>query len=390
MKNKSKIFFVIFGTIFFYNYCFAQSESTLPAIYNTSSYVHLLKNKNIAVVCNQSSYIHNTHLVDSLLNMGIKIVQIYTPEHGFFGIEDAGEKITNSSYRDIPIESLYGKNKKPSKKSIENIDIVLFDLQDVGVRFYTYISTLHYVIEAATESNKEIIVLDRPNPHSDYIDGPIMQKGFTSFVGMHKGVPVVYGMTIGEYAKMIIGEKWIEGSKKTNLTVVPLSNFGQKYFEIAPSPNLPNLLSIEWYPSLCFFEGTSISVGRGTSFPFQQVGTPENDSLLYPYFFIPKSKVGATHPMYKNKKCFGKKLADIKLPIKKLDISFLLEFYKNNPNKKKFFNNFFKKLAGNNAFQKQIESDFSEKEIRKNWKSDLGKFNEIRLKYLIYRRKVDE
>ena len=269
-----------------------------------NSYLPLLQEKKIAIVGNQSSLIQKKHLVDSLLSRNINIIKVFSPEHGFRGIEDAGAKIEDGidEKTGIPIISLYGRNKKPTNKQIKEIDIIIFDIQDVGARFYTYISTLHYVMEAASENNIKVIVLDRPNPNGHYVDGPVREDMFKSFVGMHP-VPIVHGMTIGEYALMINGENWI--SNKCDLLVIKMENYNHDTHYNLPvklSPNLPNAKAVNLYPSLCLFEGTNVSVGRGTDYPFQQFGSPY---LKSNYSFIPKSKSGSRKPKHENKKCYG-------------------------------------------------------------------------------------
>ena len=328
-----------------------------------SSYLPLLENHNIAVVANQTSMIRKTHLIDSLLNLDVSIIKVFSPEHGFRGEEDAGAKIEDDIDKKtgLPIISLYGKNKKPTKAQLENIDILLFDIQDVGARFYTYISTLHYVMEAASEHNIQVIVLDRPNPNGHYIDGPVRKQEFKSFVGMHP-VPIVHGMTIGEYARMINGEGWIQ--KKCNLTIIEMENYTHNLsynLPIKPSPNLPNDLSINLYPSLCLFEGTTISIGRGTKYPFQHFGAPY---LKSKYSFTPKSGEGSKNPKYKNKKCYGTDLRTQKKYLTAIHLDWLIESYNNCPEKETFFNNFFDKLAGTNKLREQIISGKTVKEIK--------------------------
>jgi uncharacterized protein YbbC (DUF1343 family) len=362
----------------------------LVSFLSASSYDYLtdLQNKNIAVVANQASIIQNKHLVDFLLENNVTVRTIFTPEHGFRGGDDAGAYVQNSVdvKTGLPIISLYGKNKKPSKSSLKNIDIVIFDLQDVGVRFYTYLSTLHYVMEAVAESHKSMILLDRPNPNIHYIDGPILEKGFSSFVGLHP-VPLVYGMTIGEYAQMINGEGWLKNSLKANLNVVRLKNYTHKSrytLPVKPSPNLPTQNSILLYPSLALLEGTPYSLGRGTSHPFECYG-----DILYPdqsFSFTPKAMQGAKYPKYKNRKVYGKNLQNIDGFKKKLNLSYLLDAYKNYPNKQKFFlkNLFFDKLAGTDKLRLQLIKGVSEKNIRKSWKTDIDKFKKMRENYLLY------
>ena len=359
---------------------------------NTFAYFSLLKDKNIAIVANHTSLIKGTHLVDSLSSAGFAISSVFAPEHGFRGKADAGEKVNDEidQKTGIPILSLYGKNKKPSPESLKNIDIVLFDIQDVGVRFYTYISTLHYIMEACAESNIPLIVLDRPNPHAHYIDGPILEEEYKSFVGMHK-VPVVYGLTIAEYATMINGERWLENEIQCNLTIVPCMNYNRKehyQIPIKPSPNLPNSLSIQLYPSLCFFEGTSVSAGRGTDIPFQCYGHPKMTS---DYSFTPKSNEGAKYPKFKDEKVKGVDLSSNDLrkvyALNKLDLSHLLNAYANIENAQADFfldNNFFEKLAGTKQLRKQILAGKTESEIRDSWQSGLSQYELTRTKYLMY------
>lgn len=349
----------------------------------TNFYLPLLKNKNVAIVANQTSRIHNTHLVDSLVELDISISKIFSPEHGFRGEEDAGTHIKNDKdpITKIKIVSLYGKNKKPKKEDLDSTDIIIFDIQDVGARFYTYISTLHYVMEASAENNIELIVFDRPNPNGHYVDGPILDDKHKSFVGLHP-IPIVHGMTIGEYAKMINGEKWI--SKACDLKIITMDNYNRYMhynLPVRPSPNLPNSKSINLYPSLCLFEGTNISVGRGTEYPFQHFGSPYLNSK---YSFIPKSSFGSKNPKHKEKICYGTDLRFTDIYLTKLNLSWLINCYKESKDKNNFFNSFFDKLAGNNRLRLQIQEGMTEKEIRKTWDQDLNKFEEIRKKYLIY------
>ena len=362
---------------------------------STSLYLNLLKGKNIAVVANQTSVIEKiaaanekrvfTHLVDSLLSLKIKIKKVFAPEHGFRGKADAGEIIKDGFDRKtgLPIISLYGKNKKPSAAQLKGIDVVVFDIQDVGARFYTYISSLHYVMEACAEMGIPLIILDRPNPNGHYIDGPVLELEHRSFVGMHK-VPVVYGMTIGEYGKMINGEKWLHNNIKCDLTIIPLKNYEHQIaysLPIKPSPNLPNDKSIQLYPSLCFFEGTNVSAGRGTEMQFQIYGSPFLDKNAFS--FTPQTNEGAKYPKYKNKICFGEDLRTTE-NFNALDLSFIIKAYKQNSSKE-FFNNFFTKLAGTEKLQGQIEQGVSQKEIQMSWKNGIERFKKVRSKYLIYK-----
>ena len=363
-----------------------------PAAERPELYLPLLKGKNIAVVVNHSSLVKKRHLVDTLLKHGIKVKKIFAPEHGFRGKADAGAHVKNSRDKQtgLPIISLYGTHKKPTKRDLKGIDLILFDIQDVGVRFYTYLSTLHYIMEAGAEQHIPVIVLDRPNPNGHYIDGPVLQKKYRSFVGLHP-VPVVYGMTIGEYAKMINGEKWLRGGRKVQLTVIPLAGYTHRSFyslPVKPSPNLPNDRAIALYPSLAFFEGTVISAGRGTKKPFQLYGAPKYK--VKKFSFVPQSRPGAGYPKFKGKRCYGADLS--KTNFKKdragqtLDLGYLQDAYANYPDKKRFFlkNRFMDKLAGSDQLRKQIRSGVSEKKIRKSWQKDLEKFKQIRKKYLLY------
>lgn len=353
-------------------------------------YLPLLKNKTIGIVTNQTGLLQDkTHLVDFLVNNNVKIKTIFAPEHGFRGNADAGEKVKNGVdiKTGIPIVSLYGPNKKPKPEQLKGIDIVVFDIQDVGVRFYTYISTLTYLMEAGAENNVEIMVLDRPNPHDGYIDGPVLKKKWESFVGMHE-VPVVYGLTIGEYGKMVNGEKWLKNGVHAKYTLIEMQNYHKKQrYSILdkPSPNLPNDQSINLYPSLCFFEGTQVSVGRGTDIPFQVYGSPWTKDL--PYQFTPKPNFGAKDPFLNGKLCYGENLSDYSKDLREINLEWLLKAYKNykNPQQDFFLKNlFFDTLAGSDELRKQIISGKSEKEIKSSWKSNLEKFSKIRSKYIIY------
>ncbi len=372
--------------------CAQQNElKILPGAENTKDYLPSLQGKSIGIVGNQSSLVDNQHLIDFLVERNIKIQRIFSPEHGFRGIADAGEKIKNSKdvKTGISIVSLYGKHFKPSEEEVKDIDIMVFDIQDVGVRFYTYISTLHYVMEICAEQNIPLIILDRPNPNAHYVDGPVLEKKYASFVGMHP-VPVVYGLTIGEYAKMINGESWLKDNLKCDLTVIPCKNWHRNQIydlPVKPSPNLPNALSIALYPSLCFFEGTPVSAGRGTDYPFQCFGHPK--MRQEGYSFTPRSIPGASkYPKFKGKVCYGYDLSNYNLEEfrkrKSLDLSFLIKAYQQLHASTKFFNTFFRNLAGTNQLRLQIEKGMSEEEIRATWQEDLKAFKNIRKKYLIY------
>ncbi|WP_396160594.1 exo-beta-N-acetylmuramidase NamZ domain-containing protein [Flavobacterium sp.] len=353
---------------------------------NYNTYLPLLENKKIGIVTNPTGIVENKkHLVDFLLENKVDLQKIYAPEHGFRGTADAGEVIKDGKdiKTNLPIISLYGNNKKPKPEQLENIDIIIFDIQDVGVRFYTYISTLHYVMEACAENNIELLVLDRPNPNGTIIDGPALEMDHKSFVGMHS-IPVLHGMTIGEYAKMINGEKWLANGVTCNLTVIPCANYKREMpysLPIKPSPNLPNDQSINLYASLCFFEGTNVSVGRGTEKQFQIYGSPF--LLKTDFSFIPIPNFGAKEPMHKDILCYGEDLSKIK-KVNRLELKWLIKAYANTSDKTVFFNDFFTKLAGTKKLQEQIIEGVSEKEIRKSWEADLNAFKEMRKLYLIY------
>jgi len=342
-----------------------------------------IDNKNIAIVGNQTSVVNQVHLVDTLTSLNQKIISVFSPEHGFRGIEDAGAKVDNEIDKKtgLPIISLYGKNKKPTREQLIGIDIIIFDIQDVGARFYTYISTLHYILEACSEKNIKVVILDRPNPNGHYVDGPILEEKYKSFVGMHQ-IPIVHGMTIGEYATMIIGEKWIENN--CNLEIIEMINYNRNdnyELPIKPSPNLPNSKSINLYPSLCLFEGTNVSVGRGTDKPFQHFGSPF--LKFYSYAFQPKSGPGSKYPKHENKICVGKNLENYPY-LSSINLKWLIESYNQTNNKEDFFNSFFDKLAGTDKLRTQIISGLNEKEIRSSWKTGLKEFKKTRTKYLLY------
>lgn len=365
-----------------------QDESILTGAENSSVYLPLLNGKKVGIVTNQTGVLSNKkHLVDFLIEQKINLQKIYAPEHGFRGTADAGEHIVDGkdSKTGLPIISLYGNNKKPKTEQLAGIDIIVFDLQDVGARFYTYISSLHYVMEACAENNIKLIVLDRPNPNGSIIDGPVLEKEFTSFVGMHP-IPVLHGMTIGEYAKMINGEKWLKNGIQCKLEVIPCKNYTHNMFydlPVKPSPNLPNAQAINLYASLCFFEGTNVSVGRGTEKQFQIYGSPYLTANNFT--FTPTPNVGAKDPIWNGKLCYGENLTKIE-KVKQLELKWLIKAYKeNSQTMNPFFNDFFTKLAGTKKLQQQIESGISENDIRKSWKRGLIEFKKMRLKYLIYK-----
>ena len=374
----------------------------------TEVYLPLLEGKRVGIVANQTSVIFKvneneiatsqkaprndnyTHLVDSLVALKVNVKKIFAPEHGFRGTADAGELIKDGldNKTGLPIVSFYGKNKKPSTEQLQGLDVVIFDIQDVGARFYTYISSLHYVMEACAEANIPVIILDRPNPNGHYIDGPILENEHKSFVGMHP-IPVVHGMTIGEYAKMINGEKWLENGVQCAITVIAMQNYTHKTaydLPINPSPNLPNAKSINLYPSLCFFEGTNVSAGRGTDKQFQIFGSPFLDTTMFPYTyeFTPQPNLGSKHPKHENKVCYGMDLSTSK-HLSRIDLNYIIEAYQATKNKETFFNNYFTTLAGTRELQKQIETKHTAYEIKKTWVRGLATFDTMRQTYLLYK-----
>lgn len=402
---SSKVFFIVL--LFLAMSCTNKSSATEGKVKgqvlkvgaeNISEYLSDLKGKNIAIVTNQTgvlrlfdkkdSVVGQQHLVDFLLGKGIDVKVIFAPEHGFRGEADAGEQIADGkdTQTGLPVYSLHGKNKKPQVEQLKGIDVLLFDIQDVGVRFYTYISTLHYVMESAVEQNIPLIVLDRPNPNGHYIDGPVMEKRYQSFLGMHP-VPVVYGMTIGEYALMINGEGWLKEGLKSDLKIIPLKFWQHKdrySLPIKPSPNLPNDVSVNLYPSICFFEQTNVSVGRGTDYPFQVYGSPYLDTSVFEFSFTPHSISGAKYPKYENTLCYGEDLRNFSKRLNKLDLQWLIKAYENTSEKNTFFKNRLEYLTGTKELRTQIIAGKKEEEIRDSWQEDLNKFKQIRKKYLLY------
>lgn len=356
-------------------------------------YLPLLEGKRVAVCGNQTSVVAKTHLVDTLLSRKVNIVKLFCPEHGFRGQAEAGATIASGKdpLTGLPVVSLYGKNKKPTAEQLQGVDVVLFDLQDVGCRFYTYISTLHYVMEAAAENGVKVIVLDRPNPNGFYVDGPVLEPQYKSFVGMHP-VPIVYGMTIGEYARMINGEKWLANGVQCDLTVIKIEGYTHETryaLPVAPSPNLQTAEAVFLYPSLCLFEGTNVSVGRGTDQPFEMYGAP--GMLSGGYRFTPRAIPGVSeNPPFKGQECRGYLLHDIAAENLnnpgRLNLSYLLTAYRDCADKASFFlkNNFFDKLAGTDQLRKQLLVGANEEEIRASWELGLEKFRHIRELYLLY------
>ena len=389
LKNSS-----IKSTFLFWLVALSCSSSVgqkriLPGAILQDQYISLLIEKKVGVVAHQASLIPKSnssqHLVDFLLYNNIDIHSIFAPEHGFRGTADAGENVKDQvdPKTGIQIISLHGINKKPKVEQLNGIEIMIFDLQDVGVRFFTYLSTLHYVMEACAENDIPMIILDRPNPNLNYVDGPVMEEAYTSFLGMHP-VPIVYGMTIGEYAKMINGEGWLKEGIRCKLSIIPVKNYNRKStyeLSVRPSPNLPNPQSIALYPSLCLLEPTAISVGRGTDFQFQIYGHPKLPKG--DFTFTPLPNFGAKNPKLKGHLCYGKNLTKVLRP-NQLELKWLIDAYNNFPKSNMFFLKGFNKIAGNSSLKEQLISGVSEIEIRKSWKSKLKIFKRIREKYLIY------
>lgn len=368
-----------------------EEQPLLVGAQQTDAYLKFLNFKKVGVVANHTSTIGKTHLVDSLLSLGIKIVKVFSPEHGFRGEADAGEKVASGidAKTKLPLISLYGSNKKPTNEQLKGIEVMIFDIQDVGARFYTYISTMHYVMEACAENNIRLVILDRPNPNGHFIDGPVLEEKYKSFVGMHP-VPIVHGMTIGEYAQMLNGEKWLKNGVQCKLTIIPIKNYTHETIyelPIHPSPNLKTMSAIYLYPSLCLFEGTPISVGRGTDKPFQIIGHPKMKSNKYS--FVPKSRVGAKEPLLNEQQCFGHDLTDYGAIYmrgsRSINLFWLTNTYKEFPEKEGFFNEMFTLLAGTKNLENQIKTGKTEEEIKATWQEGLAAFKIIRKKYLLYK-----
>ncbi len=370
-----------------------EDKEIIVGANRTSEYLPLLNGKRVGIVANQTSVIFKndksyTHLVDSLLALNIDVKKVFSPEHGFRGNVDAGEHVEDGIDKKtgLPLVSLYGNSKKTGPKDLANIDILIFDIQDVGVRFYTYISTLHYIMEACAENNIPLIVLDRPNPNGNYVDGPTLEKEHQSFLGMHT-IPLVHGMTIGEYAKMINGEKWLANGIQCNLKVIEMTDYwhSRNYsLPIRPSPNLPNDQSIKLYPSLGLFEGTNVNAGRGTEFQFQRYGAPFLNPETMTFTYTPQSNFGAKYPKHKDKLCYGEDLSNAEVN-DEMTLKWIIKAYENSTDKSKFFlTDGFTKHAGTTALQKQIEAGMSEVDIKATWQKDLENFKKTRVKYLIY------
>jgi uncharacterized protein YbbC (DUF1343 family) len=368
----------------------AAEIKILPGAMKLESYKHLLDGKSVAIVANQTSMVGRRHLVDTLVSLGVNIKTIFAAEHGFRDLADAGVKITGGkdSLTGIQVTSIYGSRNKPTPDDLSGIDVVLFDIQDVGTRFYTYISTMSLVMEACAENGKKYIVLDRPNPNGFYFDGNILDTAYKSFVGMHP-VPIVHGMTPGEYARMVNGEGWLRGGIKCDLTVIPCEHYTHDSLyrlPVMPSPNLRNQTAVYLYPSLCFFEGTALSCGRGTDFPFQVFGSPEMPDRGFS--FTPVSTFGAKNPPYLGEVCHGtdlrNALRDKTVPVPNINLEWLIGAYRDFPDKDKFFKKYFDTLAGGSTLREQIIKGMSAEEIRETWKTGLEEFGRMRQKYLLY------
>lgn len=398
----NKAFAIILIFILTFNISKAQAP-ILPGAYQTTQYLPLLKNKRVGIFTNQTATVGNIHLIDTLLKAGIQIQKVFTPEHGLRGTADAGEKVNDEidAKTGIKIVSLYGKKSAPDSVDLLDIDILLFDVQDVGTRFYTYINSLQYIMESAMVNNKPLVILDRPNPNGHYVDGPILEKPFISGVGKQP-IPIVYGLTMGEYAQMLRGEQWMkmDATKATananwSLTVIPNKNYDHQSMytiKVAPSPNLPDMASILWYPTTCLVEGTVMSEGRGTPHAFAYVGHPSIRNQNFS--FTPNPRVGAMSSKLYGQTCYGWDLTKTKPPKDKIDIELIIEMYKSFPQKDSFFLNpnstdptkfFFNKLVGNASLMQQLQNGVSETEIRKSWEPSLIAYKKIRKKYLLYK-----
>ena len=376
-----------------YSFLFLSVGSTRSRLPRRSSYKGVVSGKTVAVVANHTSLVDSIHLVDFLLSKEVDVARVFAPEHGFRGKADAGEAVESGKdpRTGLPVVSLYGAHKKPTSKDLDGIDLVVFDIQDVGARFYTYISTMTYVMEACAEQGVSVLILDRPNPHGFYVDGPVLEEAHTSFVGLLP-IPVVHGMTIAELAQMINGEGWLADGVECDLRVVRCAGYSHNDIYVLPekpSPNLPNMNSILLYPSLCFFEGTTFSVGRGTDHPFEAFGHP--NATVGSFVFVPGPNEGAKHPLHNGIPCIGWDLRQIggkRIEQKgALILDWLLDAYEAFPEKEKFFltNGFFEKLAGTDRLRQQIVQGKSAEEIRASWQPELITFRQKRSKYLLYK-----
>ena len=381
-----KLFILLFTSHFVFSY---QNSEIKVGSEKMNEYLNKISNKSVGLLVNHSSSVSSTHLIDTLISKNINIKKIFSPEHGFTGNIERGKKVNGDTLiienKIIPIISMYGKSRIPTKESMKGLDIVIFDIQDVGTRFYTYISAMHNMMNICAELGISLIVLDRPNPNSGYIDGPVLDMEYQSYIGMHE-IPIVHALTVGELAMMIKGEKWIRNSEKLKLSVIKIDNWdhNKEYkLPIRPSPNLPNQQSILLYPSLCLFEQTIVSIGRGTPYPFQVIGHPNYDNKSFS--FTPKSVTEESKPKLENEKCFGIDLKKIKVK-KELNIKYLIDFYNRlKSTNSDFFGKYFYRIAGNKILENQIKDGISEREIRLSWKADIDKYKKIRKKYLLYK-----
>lgn len=381
-----KLFILLFTSHFVFSY---QNSEIKVGSEKMNEYLNKISNKSVGLLVNHSSSVSSTHLIDTLISKNINIKKIFSPEHGFTGNIERGKKVNGDTLiidnKIIPIISMYGKSRIPTKESMKGLDIVIFDIQDVGTRFYTYISAMHNMMNICAELGISLIVLDRPNPNSGYIDGPVLDMEYQSYIGMHE-IPIVHALTVGELAMMIKGEKWIRNSEKLKLSVIKIDNWdhNKEYkLPIRPSPNLPNQQSILLYPSLCLFEQTIVSIGRGTPYPFQVIGHPNYDNKSFS--FTPKSVTEESKPKLENEKCFGIDLKKIKVK-KELNIKYLIDFYNRlKSTNSDFFGKYFYRIAGNKILENQIKDGISEREIRLSWKADIDNYKKIRKKYLLYK-----
>ena len=374
------------------DHSFAGNSEIIPGAWQTEKYFPLLEGKAIALVGNHSSLVGDVHLVDTLLLSGFNLLRVFSPEHGFRGEAADGQLIENGidPQTGISVVSLYGASRRPDPKCIKDLDLIIFDIQDVGTRFYTYISTMSYVMEEAARQGVPMLILDRPNPNGHFVDGPVLEKEHSTFVGLHP-IPIVHGMTVAEYAQMVNGEGWLGRGLKCDLQIVPVKNYQRKmWYElpVAPSPNLPNMTSIMLYPGLCLFEGTVLSVGRGTDFPFQVYGHPDLSADEFPFMFTPRSRRESVYPPQEDNLCFGRDLRTASpeklMELSKIDLQPLLHAFNHFPDKENFFINSFERLAGNSKLRKQIMEGRTEDEIRESWQEGLREFIDIRKLYLIY------
>ena len=381
-----KLFILLFTSHFVFSY---QNSEIKVGSEKMNEYLNKISNKSVGLLVNHSSSVSSTHLIDTLISKNINIKKIFSPEHGFTGNIERGKKVNGDTLiiddKIIPIISMYGRSRVPTKESMKGLDIVIFDIQDVGTRFYTYISAMHNMMNICAELGISFLVLDRPNPNSGYIDGPVLDMQYQSYIGMHE-IPIVHALTVGELAMMIKGEKWIGNSEKLKLSVIKIDNWdhNKEYkLPIRPSPNLPNQQSILLYPSLCLFEQTIVSIGRGTPYPFQVIGHPNYDNKSFS--FTPKSVTEESKPKLENEKCFGIDLKKIKVK-KELNIKYLIDFYNRlKSTNSDFFGKYFYRIAGNKILENQIKDGISEREIRLSWKADIDKYKKIRKKYLLYK-----